>query len=118
MRPARLLRVRPKRRRPQRRQAPNNGNRSARVIHRFNIEAFPLSRETEAALEGLRAEREFSKVKLAILFGGLPRAVKHYADNPSPRVIIVEDPSGIDQLLKNLEQMAEVVEPGRKVIVI
>jgi pilus assembly protein CpaE len=88
------------------------------VIHRFNIEAFPLSRETEAALEGLRAEREFSKVKLAILFGGLPRAVKHYADNPSPRVIIVEDPSGIDQLLKNLEQMAEVVEPGRKVIVI
>jgi len=88
------------------------------VIHRFNIEAFPLSRETEAALEGLRTEREFSKVKLSILFGGLARAVKHYADNPSPRVIIVEDPSGIDQLLKNLEQMADVVEPGRKVIVI
>jgi pilus assembly protein CpaE len=88
------------------------------VIHRFNIEAFPLTRETEAALEGLRAERDFSKVKLSILFGGLPRAVKHYADNPSPRVIIVEDPSGIDQLLKNLEQMADVVEPGRKVIVI
>jgi pilus assembly protein CpaE len=88
------------------------------VIHRFNIEAFPLTRETEAALEGLRAEREFSKVKLSILFGGLPRAVKHYADNPSPRVIIVEDPSGIDQLLKNLEGMADVVEPGRKVIVI
>jgi pilus assembly protein CpaE len=88
------------------------------VIHRFNIEAFPLSRETEAALEGLRAEREFAKVKLSILFGGLPRAVKHYADNPSPRVLIVEDPSGIDQLMKNLEQLAEVVEPGRKVIVI
>lgn len=88
------------------------------MIHRFNIEAFPLSRETEAALEGLRAEREFSKVKLSILFGGLPRAVKHYADNPSPRVIIVEDPSGIDQLMTNLGQMAEVVEPGRKVIVI
>jgi pilus assembly protein CpaE len=88
------------------------------VIHRFNIEAFPLSRETEAALEGLRAEREFSKVKLSILFGGLPRAVKHYTDNPSPRVIIVEDPSGIDQLMSNLGQMAEVVEPGRKVIVI
>ncbi|HVO01912.1 MAG TPA: AAA family ATPase [Candidatus Cybelea sp.] len=88
------------------------------MIHRFNIEAFPLSRETEAALEGLRTEREFSKVKLSILFGGLARAVKHYADNPSPRVIIVEDPSGIDQLLKNLEQMADVVEPGRKVIVI
>ena len=33
-------------------------------------------------------------------------------------MIIVEDPSGIDQLLKNLEQLAEVVEPGRKVIVI
>jgi pilus assembly protein CpaE len=88
------------------------------VIHRFNIEAFPLTRETEAALEGLRAEREFSKVKLSILFGGLPRAAKHYADNPSPRVIIVEDPSGLDQLMKNLEHMAEVVEPGRKVIVI
>ena len=47
------------------------------MIHRFNIEAFPLTREAEAALEGLRAEREFSKVKLSILFGGLPRAAKH-----------------------------------------
>lgn len=88
------------------------------MIHRFNIEAFPLTKETEAAVEGLRAEREFAKVKLSVMFGGLPRAIKHYHDNPSPRVMIVEDPSTIEQLLKNLEGLAEVVEPGRKVIVI
>ena len=88
------------------------------MIHRFNIEAFPLTKETEAAVEGLRNEREFAKVKLSVMFGGLPRAIKHYHDNPSPRVMIVEDPSTIEQLLKNLEGLAEVVEPGRKVIVI
>ena len=88
------------------------------MIHRFNIEAFPLTKETEAAVEGLRSEREFAKVKLSVMFGGLPRAIKHYHDNPSPRVMIVEDPSTIEQLLKNLEGLAEVVEPGRKVIVI
>jgi pilus assembly protein CpaE len=88
------------------------------VIHRFTIEAFPLSKDTEAALEGLTSEREFAKTKMTIHFGGMARAAKHYVDNPSPQFIIVEENGGPDEIQKGLESLAEVVEPGRKVIVI
>ncbi|MBK8160728.1 MAG: AAA family ATPase [Rhodospirillaceae bacterium] len=88
------------------------------MIHRFSIEAFPLSKDTEAALEGLTGEREFAKTRMTIHFGGMARAAKHYVDNPSPQFIIVEENGGPDDIQKGLESLADVVEPGRKVIVI
>jgi pilus assembly protein CpaE len=88
------------------------------VIHRFSIEAFPQSKETEAALEALTSEREFGKTKLTIHFGGMPRAAKHYVDNPSPQFIIVEENGSSEDIHRGLEALADVVEPGRKVIVI
>lgn len=86
--------------------------------YRFSIEAFPLSKDTEAALEGLTSEREFIKSKMSVHFGGMSRAAKHYVDNPSPQFIIVEENGGSDDIHKGLEALADVVEPGRKVIVI
>jgi pilus assembly protein CpaE len=88
------------------------------VLYRFSIDAFPLSKETEAAFEGLTGQREFARAKVAVHSGGLARAVKHYVDNPSPQVIIVEDSGGPEEIQKGLEALAEVVEPGRKVIVV
>jgi len=88
------------------------------VIHRFSIEAFPQSKETEAALAALTSEREFAKSKLTIHFGGMARAAKHYVDNPSPQFIIVEENGSSDDIHRGLEALADVVEPGRKVIVI
>lgn len=88
------------------------------MIYRFSIEAFPQSKDTEAALAALTGEREFAKTKLTIHFGGMARAAKHYVDNPSPQFIIVEENGGSEDIHKGLEALAEVVEPGRKVIVI
>lgn len=88
------------------------------MLYRFSIEAFPLTKETEAAFEGLTAQREFARSKVTVHFGGLARAVKHYVDNPSPQVIIVEEAGGPEDIQKGLEALAEVVEPGRKVIVV
>lgn len=88
------------------------------MIHRFSIEAFPQSKETEAALAALTSEREFAKTKLTIHFGGMSRAAKHYVDNPSPQFIIVEENGSPDDIHRGLESLADVVEPGRKVIVI
>nr|WP_298683454.1 AAA family ATPase [uncultured Dongia sp.] len=66
----------------------------------------------------MTSEREFAKTKLTIHFGGMARAAKHYVDNPSPQFILVEENGGPDEIQKGLEALAEVVEPGRKVIVI
>lgn len=86
--------------------------------HRFSIEAFPQSEETEAALAALTSEREFAKSKLTIHAGGMLRAAKHYVDNPSPQFIIVEENGNSNDIHRGLEALADVVEPGRKVIVI
>jgi pilus assembly protein CpaE len=88
------------------------------VIHRFSIESFPLNKETETALEGIKTQREFAKVKLTQHFGGLARAAKHYVDNPTPEFIIVEETGSLDEIMQGLASLAEVVEPGCKVIVI
>lgn len=88
------------------------------MLYRFSIDAFPISKESEAAFEGLTQQREFTRAKVTVHTGGLARAVKHYVDNPSPQVIIVEEAGGPDEIQKGLESLAEVVEPGRKVIVV
>jgi pilus assembly protein CpaE len=88
------------------------------VLYRLSIDAFPLTQETESACAGLTGQREFSRARVAVHSGGLTRAVKHYVDNPSPQVIIVEEAGGPEEIQKGLEALAEVVEPGRKVIVI
>lgn len=88
------------------------------MLYRLSIDAFPLAQETESAFQGLTGQREFSRAKVSVHTGGLARAVKHYVDNPSPQVIIVEESGGAEEIQKGLESLAEVVEPGRKVIVI
>lgn len=88
------------------------------MLYRLSIEAFPLTPDSEAAFNGLTGQREFSRCKVGVHSGGLARAIKHYVDNPSPQVIIVEEKGGAEEIQKGLEALAEVVEPGRKVIVV
>ena len=88
------------------------------MLYRFSIDAFPISKESEAAFEGLTQQRDFVRAKMTMHSGGLARAVKHYVDNPSPQIIIVEQAGGPEEIQKGLESLAEVVEPGRKVIVV
>lgn len=88
------------------------------MLYRLSIEAFPLTPDSEAAFNGLTGQREFSRCKVGVHSGGMARAIKHYVDNPSPQVIIVEEKGSAEEIQKGLEALAEVVEPGRKVIVV
>ncbi len=90
----------------------------APLIPRLAIEAFPLSAETRAALETMSADRRFSKSRLSIREGGIAAAVPFFAENPTPQVLIVEEDTSDDILQQNLQGLAEVVEPGVKVVVL
>jgi len=88
------------------------------VIYRVSIDAFALTPEVAEVLKAVRDDRAFAKSRVNVLAGGLPAAIGHYTDAPTPQVIIVEDESDGPILMARLEQLAEVCEPGTRVVVV
>lgn len=86
--------------------------------YRLTIDVFAINEQTASAGKALAEQRAFSRCKVAVREGGLARAVTHYADHPSPHLIIVEDDGDDDALQGRLDGLAQVVEPGRKLIVV
>ncbi len=86
--------------------------------YRLTIDVFAINEQTASAGKALAEQRAFTRCKVAVREGGLARAVTHYADHPSPHLIIVEDDGDDDTLQGRLDGLAQVVEPGRKLIVV
>jgi pilus assembly protein CpaE len=86
--------------------------------YRLSIDVFAINEQTATAGKALAEQRAFTRCKVAVRDGGLARAVTHYADHPSPHLIIVEDDGDDDTLQGRLDGLAQVVEPGRKLIVV
>lgn len=88
------------------------------MLHRLTIDSFTLTHDTAEAALGLKNLPKFTRCTVNHHTGGLQAAVQHYINHPSGEVIIVEDDGDLHQLNARLEQLAEVVEPGRKLIVV
>src|SRR5919108_3858959 len=86
--------------------------------YRLSIDVFCHAEQTSASAKALGEQRAFARCKVAVRDGGLARAVTHYADHPSPHLIIVEDDGDTNTLQSRLDALAQVVEPGRKLIVV
>ena len=86
--------------------------------YRLTIDVFCHAEQTSASAKALAEQRAFARCKVAARDGGLARAVTHYADHPSPHLIIVEDDGDTETLQSRLDALAQVVEPGRKLIVV
>jgi pilus assembly protein CpaE len=88
------------------------------MIPKLTLDSFFLSPETERALDLLTSDRAFLRTTLARQGGGLNAAIAHYGRHRSPDILVVESASDADRLMAELEALAELVEPGLKVIVI
>ena len=88
------------------------------MIHKLTIECFTSTAAVEAACRQMADDRLLAKSRVTIQPGGMAGAAAHYADHPSPRVMIVEEAGALEWMTANLGALAEVVEPGCKVIVI
>lgn len=86
--------------------------------HRLSIDVFALAPETAESALGLKNLPAFLRASVKPHSGGLAGAVKHYATNAASQLVIVEDDGDTPTLIKRLENLAGVVEPGRKLIVI
>lgn len=89
-----------------------------RPVPRVTIHAFCESRESADAIRSAAADRRLSKAHVSVHEGGLLGAAQHYSQAPTPSLLIVEDMSPPSEIFGHLKPLAEVCDPGTKVIVV
>ncbi|NLH79798.1 MAG: CtpF protein, partial [Phyllobacteriaceae bacterium] len=89
-----------------------------RLVPRIAIQAFCETPEVAALLESAAADRRMSRAHLKVQMGGLPAAVEFYGAAPTPNLVVVESKGKAQDLLGHLDGLADVCDPGSKVMVI
>jgi pilus assembly protein CpaE len=85
---------------------------------RISVQAFCESVETAAAVQAASEDRRLSKAQLKIQMGGITAAREAYRVAPTPNVILLEFENSPEQILAELDSLAELCDPGTKLIVI
>lgn len=100
---------------------PEHGNAqdaTSRAIPRISIQAFCEAPETATALQQAGVDRRLSKTHFNLQMGSIHNAIEHFADSPTPNLLIVETRDAPDQILENVSALAQVCDSGTKVVVI
>lgn len=64
------------------------------------------------------SDRKLSRSNLEVQLGGLEAAIQYYAENATPQLIILETDGDADNVLQQLDSLAEVCDAGTNVLVI
>jgi pilus assembly protein CpaE len=87
-------------------------------VPRITLHIFCVKPETAAIAEQAKADRRMEKATALIQPGGLAAAVEQYKNSPTPSLVMVESHDAPPLMLSLLDQLAEVCDPGTKVVVI
>ncbi|MET3665424.1 CpaE family protein [Caulobacter sp. 1776] len=88
------------------------------AIPRITIHAFYARPETAALVEKAAADRRMARASTIVREGGLEAAVEYYQNQPTPSLVMVETTDGAQRLLHLLDSLAQVCDPGTKVVVV
>lgn len=87
-------------------------------VPRIAIHVFCARPETAELVERAAGDRRMSRAATLVRSGGVQAAIDHYQNQPTPSLVIVESLDPAPQLLSQLERLAEVCDPGTKVVTI
>ncbi|MBC8129835.1 MAG: AAA family ATPase [Rhizobiaceae bacterium] len=91
---------------------------AVRPIPRISIQAFCESEGVARPIERAAEDRRMSKAHVRVHMGGIRAAIDHYASAPTPNLVILETRMAPADLAGELEGLADVCDPGSKVVVI
>jgi pilus assembly protein CpaE len=97
---------------------PESARRQTMRIPHIRIEAFCDSPDVAAAIESAAADRLMSRAHVAVYAGGITAAILRYSTEPTPQLIVIESGSRPEAFLAQLDKLAEVCDPGTKVMAI
>jgi pilus assembly protein CpaE len=93
-------------------------SQQARPIPRISIQAFCENPAMAEIVKLASEDRRLAKTNVSVHMGGLEAAATHYQQNPTPNLIIVESSLPRDQILPELDRLAQSCDAGTKVIVV
>jgi pilus assembly protein CpaE len=88
------------------------------AIPRVNIQAFCADEHTAKVMQAAAADRRLSKAHMDVQLGGIDAAVQVYAAAQTPAVLLVESKDTRQGIMTSLGNLAQVCDPGTRVIVI
>jgi pilus assembly protein CpaE len=87
-------------------------------VPRVTMQAFCESAEIAAVLQASAGDRRMQKAHVKVQMGGAPAALEAYRTAPTPNVIVLESSGERGALLGQLDSLADVCDPGTKVLVV
>jgi len=87
-------------------------------VPRITVQAFCETAETAAMIEESGRDRRMHKAHVKVQMGGGAAAVEAYRNAPTPNVIVIEAQGAKSRPLECLDALAEVCDPGTKVLVV
>lgn len=87
-------------------------------IPRIGVHVFAERQDTAAAAERAGQDRRMARATTQIRLGGVQAAIEAYQAEPTPPLIIVESLKAPQDLLAEIDQLAEVCDSGTKVVII
>ena len=88
------------------------------VIPRIALHIFCEKAATAAIADRASRDRRLARATTSVRPGGLAAAVEFYQNEPTPSLVVVECGEPKDVLLGLLDDLAEVCDPGTKVVVV
>lgn len=89
-----------------------------RPVPRIAIHVFTGDDHTVGVVERVAADRRFAKAHVSVYEGGIRAAAEHYTQAPTPNLMILEDHAPAGEIFQSLGALAQVCDPGTKVIVV
>jgi len=90
----------------------------AASLPRITIHVFAESAATAEVADSAFADRRMERATTVVRMGGLAAACETYQNQPTPSLVVVESLDGPGVLLAQLDQLAEVCDPGTKVVLV
>ena len=81
------------------------------MVPRINIGIFCDNPQTGQVLQTAVADRRMTKAHCTIQLGGIVQAAQTYQQEVTPNVIVVESHGDRQQIMLELQQLAEVCQP-------
>ncbi|HYE41899.1 MAG TPA: AAA family ATPase [Caulobacteraceae bacterium] len=87
-------------------------------VPRIGIHLFGERSDTLDAAQKAGSDRRLARATTVVRMGGLRAAIETYQQEPTPSLVIVESAAPAAHLIAELDQLAQVCDPGTKVVVI
>jgi pilus assembly protein CpaE len=87
-------------------------------VPRVTLQAFCETHDVAAVIQAAISDRRMQKAVSKVQMGGPAAAVEAFRSAPTPNVLILEQTSDRSSLIESLDHLAEVCDPGTRVLVI